>query len=192
MPWSATRLTPWHVALAMIPAVVVGLLLHKKIKLYLFSPGTVCIGLVIGGIFLILAERFQPEVRTTTSDGITWKQALGIGLFQCLALWPGFSRAGATIAGGILLGVSHLAAAEFSFLLAIPMMAAASGKDLLEVAHLLTWHDVGVFGTGFVVSGIVAWVAVVGFLRFLNRTKLTPFAYYRFILAAAVYWGMLR
>ena len=192
LPWSSQKLTPWHILLAMIPAVVAGLLFHKKIKLHLFSPGTVCVGLVVGGIFLILAEKFQPKERTLTVDDVTWQQALGIGLFQCLALWPGFSRAGATIAGGLLLGVSHVAAAEFSFLLAIPMMAAASGKDLLEVWHLLTAQDVGVFAVGFVVSGLVAWVAVVWFLKFLNRTKLTPFAWYRFAVAAVVAWGMYR
>lgn len=192
MPWSANQLTPWHIFLAMIPAGVVGLMFHKKIKAALFFPGPVCAALVVGGIFLILAERFQPAVRAEKLDQVTWRQALGIGMFQCLALWPGFSRAGATIAGGLLVGVSHYAAAEFSFLLAIPMMVAASGKDLFEVIGLLTPQDVGVFATGFVVSALVAWVAVVGFLRFLNRTKLTPFAWYRFVLAAAVAWGMLR
>lgn len=185
LPWSSNRLTLWHIALAMVPAVVLGLLFHKKIKLYLFSPTTVLIGLVVGGIYLILAERYQPQVRATTVDEMTWKQALGVGLFQCLALWPGFSRAGATIAGGLLLGVAHQPAAEFSFLLAIPMMVAASGKDLWSSRHLLSMDDAGVFAIGFFVSFVVAWLAVVGFLRFLDRTRLTPFAWYRFALAAA-------
>jgi undecaprenyl-diphosphatase len=185
MPWSSQRLTLWHVALAMVPAVVLGLLFHKKIKLYLFSPKTVLIGLVVGGVYLILAERFQPKVRATTVDEMTWKQALGIGVCQCLALWPGFSRAGATIAGGLLFGVAHMPAAEFSFLLAIPMMVAATGKDLWSSRHLLSMDDAGVFAIGFIVSFVVAWLAVVSFMRFLNTTRLTPFAWYRFALAAA-------
>ncbi len=191
-PWASDRLTLWHVALAMIPAVIMGLLLHKKIKLYLFSPKTVLIGLVVGGIYLIVAERWQPPVRANTVDQMTWRQALGVGMFQCLALWPGFSRSGATIAGGLLLGISHEAAAEFSFLLAVPMMCAATGKDLWSSRELLSMNDAGVFAVGFVVSFIVAWLAIVGFMRFLNRTKLTPFAYYRFVAAAAFGLYMMR
>ncbi|NLI77388.1 MAG: undecaprenyl-diphosphate phosphatase [Candidatus Riflebacteria bacterium] len=185
LPWSSSRLTLWHVGLAMVPAVVMGLLFHKKIKLYLFSPATVLVGLVVGGVYLILAERYQPPVRAATVDDLTWRQAVGVGLFQCLALWPGFSRAGATIAGGLLLGIAHEPAAEFSFLLAVPMMVAASGKDLWSSRHLLSADDAAIFGIGFAVSFVVAWLAVVSFMRFLGRTKLTPFAWYRFALAAA-------
>jgi len=182
-PLTCQRLTLWHIALAMIPASALGLIFHKFIKSELFSPKTVIIGLIAGGIYLILAEKYRQGETTDDIDKITAKQALGIGCFQVLALWPGFSRAGATIAGGLLLGVNHRASAEFSFLLAIPMMAAATGLDLFKSRGLLSIDDAVFFGLGFVVSFLVAWIAVVGFLKFLNRTKLTPFAYYRFIIA---------
>jgi len=192
LPWKADRLTLWHIGIAMAPAVVLGLLFHKKIKAVMGSTGPILAALVVGGVFLILAERKQPPVRAATLDQVDWKQALGIGCFQCLALWPGFSRAGATIAGGLLLGVSHEAAAEFSFLLAIPMMAAATGLDLYKSRGMLSAADAGYFGVGFLVSFVVAWIAVVGFMRFLNRTKLTPFAWYRFAVAALFGFVLLK
>lgn len=186
------RLSVAHIALAMLPAVVMGLLLHHTIKTYLFSPGTVLIGLVAGGFFLILAEARPLPVAAAALDAITYRQALGIGLWQCLSLWPGFSRAGATIAGGMLLGADRRTSAEFSFLLAVPMMAAATGLDLFKSRKLLSASDIGPFAVGFVVSFLVAWVAVVGFLRLLERVKLTPFAIYRFALATVFAMYLLR
>ena len=176
-------LTVWHILLAMIPAVVLGLLAHKAIKTYLFSPVTVVIGLVIGGIYLIVAENVPRTVTAKNLDQVTYRQAIGIGLLQCLSLWPGFSRAGATIAGGLFLGVNHRTSADFSFLLAIPMMCAASALDLVKSAKHLSLEHAGPFAVGFLVSFIVAWLAVVGFLKFLERTRLTPFAIYRFIIS---------
>jgi undecaprenyl-diphosphatase len=182
------RLSLVHVIIACLPAVILGLLLHGLIKDYLFSPKTVLIGLVVGGIFMIFAEKKQPMfVKAKDIDDLTYKQAFHIGLAQCLALWPGFSRSGATIAGGLLTGASHRAAADFSFLIAIPMMIAATGYDLLKSIDHLSVDDIPFFATGFVVSLIVALVAVVSFLKLLEKVKLTPFAYYRFLLAA-VFW----
>ncbi len=187
--WHFTRdqggLNVWHMALGMIPASVVGLLSFHAIKTYLFSPATVLIGLVGGGIWMILVERFPRSVTAPTADSVTYLQALGIGCFQCLALWPGFSRSGATIAGALLLGLGLRAAADFSFMLAVPVMVAATGLDLVKSASHLPASDVGMFAVGFVVSFVVGWLAVVGFLRLLARVKLTPFAYYRFAVAAA-------
>jgi undecaprenyl-diphosphatase len=182
-PTSGT-LNLFHIALAMAPAVVAGLLFHKKIKLFLFSPKTVLVGLVAGGILLILAERRQPQVTSRSLDELTYKQALIIGFFQCLALWPGFSRSGATIAGGLLCGTNHRTAADFSFLVAIPMMCAASGLDLVKNYQHLSASDLGFFSVGFGVSFVVALVAVHFFMRILETVKLTPFAYYRFLVAA--------
>jgi undecaprenyl-diphosphatase len=125
-------------------------------------------------------------------DGFTVRQAFGVGLFQCLSLWPGFSRAGATIAGALLLGASYRAAAEFSFLLAVPVMIAATGLDLVKSRELLGRADIGPFAVGFVVAFIVAWLAVVAFLRLLQRWKLTPFAVYRFVVAALFALWLLR
>jgi undecaprenyl-diphosphatase len=104
-------------------------------------------------------------------------------LYQCLALWPGFSRSGATIAGGLLSGVGYRAATNFSFLIAIPMMVAASGYELLKSYDTLSSADIGWFAIGFVVAFTVALIAVITFLKLLERFKLAPFAYYRFALA---------
>lgn len=181
-----------HVFVAIMPAMILGYLTHGLIKTYLFSPYTVLIGLVIGGVFMILAERFQPRITAQTMDQLSYGQAFKIGLFQCLSLWPGFSRSGATIAGGLFVGISHKAAADFSFLIAIPIMFAASGYDLLKSYKYLSGSDIPFFAVGFVVSLIVALLAVISFLKLLQKVKLAPFAYYRFIIAALFWLIILR
>jgi undecaprenyl-diphosphatase len=181
------KLNILHIICAMIPAVILGLLLHDGIKAYLFSPKTVAIGLVIGGILMIYAEKKHTQVGTINLDELTYRQAICVGLFQCFALWPGFSRSGATIAGGILLGVNHKTAAEFSFLVAVPMMIAASGLDLVKSYQVLSIDDLGFFLIGFFTAFVVALAAIVFFLKLLAKVKLTPFAYYRFVLAGAVW-----
>ncbi|WP_047152328.1 undecaprenyl-diphosphate phosphatase [Aneurinibacillus tyrosinisolvens] len=188
----APRLNLLHVILAMLPAVILGLLLHSFIKEKLFSPYTVLISLVVGGIFMIVAEKSRVPVRAETVDDITYKQAFSIGLFQCLALWPGFSRSGATIAGGLLVGTSLKAAAEFTFIVAVPIMVAATGLDLVKSLPYLSVNDIGFFATGFFTAFIVAMLAVVTFLRILKKINLTPFAYYRFVVAAIFWFFVLR
>ncbi|TYS16151.1 undecaprenyl-diphosphate phosphatase [Rossellomorea vietnamensis] len=175
-----------HILFAMLPAVMVGLLLHDLIKEYLFSPQTVIVALAVGGVLLIYAEKKNQRVLTESLDELTYKQAFRIGFFQCLALFPGFSRAGATIAGGILSGANHKTAAEFSFLVAVPMMFAASGLDLVKSYEVISVSDVDMFMAGFFSAFIVALIAIMSFLKLLSKVKLTPFAYYRFALAAVV------
>ncbi|MFD2332945.1 undecaprenyl-diphosphate phosphatase [Cohnella sp. GCM10020058] len=182
-PHSASRLNLIHVILACLPAMILGLLLHSFIKSYLFSPYTVLVGLVLGGVFMIFGQKRQPAVQAEGMDQLTYKQAIWIGLYQCLALWPGFSRSGATIVGGLITGVSYRAATNFSFLIAIPMMFAASGYELLKSYSTLTSSDIGFFAVGFIVAFAVAFLAVLTFLKLLERFKLAPFAYYRFGLA---------
>ncbi len=178
------RLNILHIALAMLPAVVVGLILHDVIKKYLFGPQTVVYSLVIGGLLMIYAEWRKGRTAGEMSvDDITYKQAFGIGLFQCLALWPGFSRSGSTISGGILLGVSHTAAAEFTFLVSVPVMFGATGLDLYKSAQYLSMDDFGFFAAGFIAAFLVAIVAIKTFLNLLKRLSLTVFAIYRFVLA---------
>lgn len=181
-----------HILIGIVPAMLLAFLLHKYIKL-LFMPETVVIGLIIGGVFMIIAEKQSPPVEASTMDDITYKQSLFIGAAQCLSLWPGFSRSGATIAGGMLAGTSRAAAADYTFLMAIPIMAAASGYDLLKNYKLLASGDVLFFAVGFVVSFLVALLAVSTFIKLVSRLKLTYFAYYRFVLAAVVLlymaWG---
>ncbi|MDD2421100.1 MAG: undecaprenyl-diphosphate phosphatase [Heliobacteriaceae bacterium] len=176
-----------HIGAAMAPALAMGYLCHKAIKTYLFSEETVLIGLVAGGIFMLLATRYQARRPVDSLDEISVKQAFSVGLFQCLSLWPGFSRSGATIAGGMLSGLKANVAAELSFIVAVPVMFAATGYDLLKSYQFLAAGDLPFFAVGFLVSFFVAWLAIVWFLRLLNKLGLAPFAWYRFALAA-LYW----
>lgn len=181
------RLTLGHILLGMIPAVVLGLIFHDIIK-SLFNPINVMYALVVGGVLLIAAECLKPkEPRAPGLDDMTYRQAFMIGCFQCLALWPGFSRSGATISGGMLMGVSRYAASEFSFLLAVPMMMGATALDLYKSWKFLSASDIPMFAVGFVTAFIVALVAIKTFLQLIKRISFIPFAIYRFIVAAAVY-----
>lgn len=174
----------YNLALAMLPAMAVGYLLHGFIKTYLFGWQTVVIGLVAGALLMLAAEKSGVRVRVDDVNQITTAQAVLIGLFQVLSLWPGFSRSGSTISGGILIGITRKAAADFTFIMAAPLMLVACLYDFLKIYRYLTWNDLGIFAIGFVTAFAVAYVSVLWFLRFLNRASLTGFAYYRFGLAA--------
>ena len=180
------RLTLIHILLGMIPAVVLGLVFHDTIK-SLFNPINVMYALVVGGFLLIAAEVLKPKPACGRLDDMTYRQAFMIGCFQCLALWPGFSRSGATISGGMLMGVSRYAASEFSFLLAVPMMMGATALDLYKSIGFLTVGDIPMFAVGFITAFIVALIAIKTFLQLIKRISFIPFAIYRFIVAAAVY-----
>ena len=164
-----------------------GLVFHDAIK-SLFNPINVMYALVVGGFLLIAAEVLKPKTpRAEGLDDMTYRQAFIIGCFQCLALWPGFSRSGATISGGMLMGVSRYAASEFSFLLAVPMMMGATALDLYKSIGFLTTGDIPMFAVGFITAFIVALIAIKTFLQLIKRISFIPFAIYRFIVAAAVY-----
>ena len=181
------RLTLIHILLGMVPAVVLGLVFHDTIK-SLFNPINVMYALVVGGFLLIAAEVLKPKTpRAEGLDDMTYRQASILGCFQCLALWPGFSRSGATISGGMLMGVSRYAASEFSFLLAVPMMMGATVLDVYKSYHFLTAGDIPMFAVGFITAFIVALIAIKTFLQLIKRISFIPFAIYRFIVAAAVY-----
>ncbi|NIL22530.1 undecaprenyl-diphosphate phosphatase [Yersinia mollaretii] len=185
---SSGHLTLGHILLAMLPAVGLGLVFHNAIK-SLFNPHSVMYALVAGGLLLLAAEWFKPKnPKAVGLDDITYRQAFAIGCFQCLALWPGFSRSGATISGGMLVGVNRYAASEFSFILAVPMMMGASGLDLYKSLHFLTLGDLPMFAVGFTTAFIVALIAIKTFLSLIKRISFVPFAIYRFVVAAAVYW----
>ncbi|WP_409345253.1 undecaprenyl-diphosphate phosphatase [Paenibacillus sp. MBLB4367] len=172
-----------HIFLGILPAGLLGFVLHDYVKM-LFMPETVLIGLVVGGIFMMVAEKIQPKVEAEDMDAITYKQSFFIGVAQLLSLWPGFSRSGSTIAAGMLAGTSRAAAADFTFIMAIPIMVGASGIDMLKNYKLLTSDDLLFFIVGFVVSFIVALLAVSTFIKLVGKLKLTYFSYYRFALAA--------
>jgi undecaprenyl-diphosphatase len=187
-------LTWAHLVVAMAPVLAAGLLLRGMIRAHLFTSSTVLIGLVVGAVYMVGAEvagRRRPPVAGSL-DAMSLPQALGIGCLQCLSLWPGFSRSGATIGGGLIAGLDRRAAAEFSFVLAVPVMIAATGYDLLHSLALLDRGFAATLALGFAVSFVVAWAAVVGFLKVVGRVSLTPFALYRVALAAVYALVVLR
>jgi len=178
--------------LAMIPALIVYLLFNDFIKSVLFGSGPVLISLVAGGILLIIAARVKRKITAEETDDITYKQALGIGLFQCLALWPGFSRSGSTISGGLLLGTSQKAAADFTFMISVPVMLGATVLDLYDSRDMLTSDDLLLFLIGFIAAFVVAMVAVVTFLNLIKKLRLEWFAIYRFVIAILFYLFVMR
>ncbi|MBK5071650.1 undecaprenyl-diphosphate phosphatase [Budviciaceae bacterium CWB-B4] len=182
------RLTLAHIILGMLPAVIAGFALHDDIKEHLFGAKTVMYALIAGGLLLIAAEMLKPKIpRAEGLDDMTYRQAFIIGCFQCLALWPGFSRSGATISGGMLIGVSRYAASEFSFILAVPMMLGATILVLYKSMGLLVWDDLPMFAVGFFTAFVVALLAIKTFLSVIKRFSFIPFAIYRFFVAGVIY-----
>ncbi len=183
------RLT--HVIVGLIPAGVLGLLFEDYIDEHLFSIETVMIGLLVGSFLMIAADIVsgkKKEPKVTTVDQITYKQALSIGLIQCLSLWPGFSRSGSTISGGVLLGLSHRAAADFTFIMAVPIMAGASLLSLVKNWEHFNMDALPFFIVGFISAFIFALISIRFFLKLINKIRLIPFANYRIVLVAAIYF----
>ena len=170
------------------PALFTGWLVHDWIKDNLFGPSTVAIALLLGGIGILVVEALRPGARTTDVAGLGFPQALGIGLFQCLSLWPGVSRSGATIIGGLLAGLERRTAARYSFVAAVPVMMAATLYDLMKSWSRLTSQDLLPFSVGFVVAFVCAYAAMRTFVALLGRITLRPFAWYRIALAPLVYF----
>jgi undecaprenyl-diphosphatase len=168
-----------NLVVAFLPAAVAGLLAHKAIKAYLFSPLVVASTMVLGGVAILLIELWRPVPHVATVDDVPRRTALGIGLAQVLSLVPGTSRSGATIMGGYCLGLTREAATEFSFFLAIPTMIAATGYDLAKSAGALSAADIPVFAVGFVVAFLSAVVVVRAFVTFVARSSFAAFAWYR-------------
>jgi undecaprenyl-diphosphatase len=189
---SESRLLILNLAIAFLPAAVIGVLVHDFIKEHLFNPVTVAWALLVGGIVILLIERWDPKVTLDDPDRLPPKTALGIGLAQVLSLFPGVSRSGATIMGGRSLGLSRRAATEFSFFLAIPVMFAATGFDLLKSRDTLSAADAPLFAVGFLVSFISALFVVRAFLAFVSRKNFVGFAWYRIIFGAlllVIFWN---
>ena len=179
-----------NVLIAFLPAVVLGLLFGKTIKAHLFTPVVVATTFIVGGFIILWAEKRQAAggnaVRVTDADDMTWKDALKVGLVQCFAMVPGTSRSGATIIGGMLLGLSRKAATDFSFYLAIPTLIGAGVYSLYKERALLSMADVPMFTVGLVVSFLSAWVCVRWLLRFIASHSFTGFAYYRIAFGVVV------
>lgn len=182
---------------AFLPTGIVGFLAYKTIKHYLFNPFTVSISLILGGIVLIFLDKWSKEKRSEYREieDISLSGAFKIGLIQCVSMVPGVSRAAATIFGGIFSGFDRKQAAEFSFLLAIPTMFAASGYDLLKERDNIHSNDLMLLGIGALVAFLVAILAVKGFIAFLNKYGFKQFGYYRIVLGIlflvyALYTGL--
>jgi undecaprenyl-diphosphatase len=168
-----------NVLVAFMPAVVIGLLVHKTIKTYLFSPLTVAAALVVGGILILWIEARTHQPRIRDIDEMRWTDALKVGVAQTLAMFPGVSRSGATIMGGMMFGLSRESATRFSFFLAIPTMFAATVYDLYKNWQILSIADIPVFAVGFVAAFIAALLTVRALLSYVARHSFRPFAWYR-------------
>lgn len=171
-----------NVAIAFLPAAIVGVLAHDFIKSVLFSPWVVSVALIVGGFAMLAIERIQKGHSIKTVEDLSHGRALAVGLFQCVAMIPGVSRAAATIMGALLVGVSRPAAAEFSFLLAIPTMFGATLYDFYKNRDSLTADGLIFIAVGFVVSFLVALVVVKWLIRYISVHNFSAFAYYRIIV----------
>lgn len=172
-----------NVAIAFTPAVVLGLVFGKAIKAHLFTPTVVASTFIIGGFIILWAEARQAKAETAPrildADDMTWKDALKVGLVQCFAMIPGTSRSGATIIGGMLMGLSRKAATDFSFYLAIPTLIGAGAYSLYKERALLSWADAPMFGVGLLFAFASAWLCIRWLLRYIASHSFSGFAYYR-------------
>ncbi|MDO9262553.1 MAG: undecaprenyl-diphosphate phosphatase, partial [Desulfosalsimonadaceae bacterium] len=183
----------FNLILATLPAVVIGLPTEDWIEAHFFKPFPVAVALVGGGVAILMVERWYKKPVVDSVDGISLRTALMIGMFQVLAiLFPGVSRSGATIMGGLVLGLSRIAATEFSFFLAIPAMFGASILKLAGARDVITLADAPLFSVGFLVSGISALFVIKGLLAFVSHKSFAVFAWYRIVFGAgllALYWS---
>lgn len=176
-----------NVLIAFLPAVVLGLLLGKAIKANLFTPAVVASAFIVGGLIILWVERRpQAQARIHDVDAMTPWDALKVGLVQCLAMIPGTSRSGATIIGGMMLGLSRRAATDFSFYLAIPTLIGAGAYSLYKDWGLLALDDLPMFTIGLIFSFASAWMCVRWLLRYISTHSFVPFAWYRIAFGVIV------
>ena len=185
-----------NLAVSFLPAAAAGLLLHRAIKAQLFTDRAVVAALALGGMIMLAVDRWlraRGRASGRSVESITWREALLIGCAQCLSLWPGTSRAMVTLVAGMLVGLPATAAAEYSFLLALPTLGMATLFDAATGGAALL-RDVGALSLalGFGAAALVAGLAVRGFVRYLTRRGLAPFGWYRIALAAAVWLTEMR
>ena len=184
---AAAQRFAFNVFIGFVPAVVLGLLLGKAIKAHLFTPGVVASTFIIGGLIILWAERRPAStVRIHEVEDMRGRDALKVGLVQCLAMIPGTSRSGATIIGGMLLGLSRKAATDFSFYLAIPTLIGAGVYSLYKERALLSMADAPMFAVGLLFSFLSAWVCVRWLLRFISSHSFEVFAWYRIVFGLVV------
>jgi len=170
--------------IAFIPTAIIGFLAYNFIKAHLFNPIIVAVSLIAGGIVLILIDRKVTGQKSQTDvlENITYKNAFFIGLIQCFSMIPGVSRAAATIIGGVFNGLDKKQATEFSFLLAVPTMFAATGYDLLKTPVVFTHYEIILLAIGFIVALVTAWIAVKIFVKIVENYGFKYFGYYRIVI----------
>ncbi len=175
-----------NLLLAFLPAAVIGLIFHKLIKEYLFTNLVIALTLIFGGILMIIIDKKERIPSFNELEAIKPKTAFYIGLFQCLAMIPGFSRSGATIIGGLLLGLSRKTAAEFSFFLAIPTIASASFYDFVKNYSALSFDGIGLILVGLLTSYLSAILVIKWFISFVSRNNFVPFGIYRILIGLLI------
>lgn len=176
-----------NIAIAFLPAAVLGLFFHSLIKTYLFNPYTVATALVVGGFIILWVEHFYKHRHHIGSvDEMRWQDALKVGFAQSVAMFPGVSRSGATIMGGMIFGLSRKTATEFSFFLAIPTMFAATLYDVYKNRALLDASDIPMFAVGFVAAFVSALLVVRGLIHYVSNHSFSVFAWYRIIFGLGV------
>ena len=176
----------FNLFIAFLPAAVLGVLFIKVIKHYLFAPLPVATALIVGGLLILWAEKRQHTIRIQEVEEMGWKDALMVGFAQSVAMIPGTSRSGATIIGGLFLGLSRKAAAEFSFFLAIPTMFAATVYDVYKHRELFVAGDIGLFLVGGAAAFVSAFFTVRGLIHYVSRHDFTLFAWYRIAFGGVV------
>ena len=182
-----------NLLIAFFPAVVLGLMLGDYIDLLLENAIVVAWALIIGGVAILLVERFARPVETGGVAAVTFRQSVMIGLVQCLAMIPGVSRSGATILGAMAYGIDRKTAAEFSFFLAVPTLTGATVLQMFKYRNEITPDALGLIAIGFVVSFVVAYLVIKAFLAVVTRYGFAPFAWYRIVAGtAALIWLMNR
>ena len=174
----------FKLGVAFIPTGIIGFLAYHFIKTYLFNSTVVAISLIVGGIILVLIDKkvVAKKSKTDVIENISFKNAFFIGLIQCFSMIPGVSRAAATIIGGVFNGLDKKQAMEFSFLLAVPTMLAATGYDLVKTPIVFTSHEIVLLAIGFVVAFFTAWLAVKVFLKIVENYGFKYFGFYRIII----------
>jgi len=192
----AARRFVLNIAVAFMPAAVLGLGFGKLIKSHLFKPVPVALAFIVGGLLILWIERRPRPITVAKVEDMSWKDALKVGIAQAFALIPGTSRSGATIVGGMLFGLSRKAATEFSFFLAVPTLMAAGAYDLAKNRSLLKIDDLGMFAVGAVTAFVSAFFCVRWLLRYITAHDFTVFAWYRLVFGAAVlltaYSGLVK
>ena len=182
-----------NILLGFVPALLIGVVAYDAIRAAMQTPEIVAIALIVGGIIILLLERIVKNVRFHSVEDIPFGTALSIGLIQCTAMLPGVSRSGATIMGGLMMGVERKTAAEFSFFLAVPTMMAATVYALWKDRALLSADDLDMIAIGFTAAFVVAVIVVKAFVALVGRYGFAPFAYYRIIVgSAALLWLAMR